>query len=639
MNKIQEYSEAEVNAMEAAQKDRQNLDTTEVSMSILDGDELKDLMNTIISKMETVVSRTMGPYGKNAIIQRMNAIDITKDGYLTVRALNVGKTIAEKSLCSIFVDTAAATNVRAGDGTSSSTKVAASLHRHVQEYLKDHPMNVRDLENTLNLAVQVIRQHVLKKATPITTENVKDAVRKIALLSTNWDEQLADIIAAIYERTGNPIIKRVDSGSTETNYEIMDGYDLAGHLVLQDTYINDFEAKARRVERPAILVFDNTLPDNILNALIRLAVQFKSTNDIELVVMAKGFTTSFVNRLVAVNGRAAKNGDDPVPVTLIEWHAPAAIDRECVLDFCDLVGAEVIAGDSETRGKIDALAKETDECYELMNNAQRSAKPTVESKNAAQEALETMQAHVVMLSNELLEVAGACEELIAGDKSILAKGVFPDDNPMIKTKREKLKGEIDEALRDATAKTMVTNSIYNKQIRLGKLNCSMGIIHVGGHGSAHLKSRNDAVDDAIRACQLAYNIGGYTIGGCYAVPAACTELLADTRKPLVDYIDEDKITKELLEFITMISRAFVDVIQTVMRNKFGDDISPYVLTDSEQCIRSGIAYNIITERSDESLIEPVMVDIEILNSALSLVLTLETTDQYLYTDYDNIGSR
>lgn len=585
----------------------------DVSMLVISGDELKTMMNTIINKMEDVVSRTMGPYGKNAIIQRINNVDITKDGYLTARALNIGSNIAEKSLCSICMDTIASTNITAGDGTSSTIKVAAGLHRRVQEFLQHNFMNVRDLETNLNKAAEVIEEQLLKSATVITDENLKESIRKIAMVSTNWDSDLADMFAEIYEKTHNPIIKRVDSGTTDTYYEIVDGYDLAGHLILQDTYLTDFEKRTRVVERPFILVFDNTLPDTILDALITL-VSYASTKGIpEIVVMAKGFTTSMVNRVSAMNTRAAKNGAKPLALTMVEYHAPSMIDRECVLDFCDLIGAEVISGDSETRAKIDILAKEVRSAYEQPN-----AKTSQDQKNDAAEM-------TISVFEELMEVAGACKYLTIGDKNIVARGLNTD-NEVITKKKAKLKLEIEEALRDATAKTMVTDSINSKQIRLGKLNCCMGIIHVGGRGAAHLKSRNDAVDDAIRACQLAYTSGGYTIGGCYAVPNAWS-LIAK------NYKEDDPVGR----FAGMIAKSFVDAIKTVIANKYGS-CNTDMFSSITLGINSGNTFNVITEEYDKSLIEPVMVDVAILNSALALVLTLETTDQYLYTAYENIGN-
>lgn len=610
MNTIQNVSEKE---MEGRRQVSSSDPSKDVQMLVLAGDELKTVMNNIILKMEEVVSRTMGPYGKNAIVQRMNSVDITKDGYLTARALNIGTNIAEKSLCSICMDTIASTNITAGDGTSSTIKVAAWLHRHIQRYLENNFMNVRDLENTLNKAAEVIETQLLQKATKITDENIRDAIYKIALVSTNWDEDLATMFADIYEKTHNPVIKRVNSGSTKTYYEIIEGYNLAGHLILQDTYLTDFEKRTRVVERPFILVFDGTLTDTVLDALIMLSSYAKSAGIPEIVVMAKGFTVAMVNKVAAMNTRASKAGEPPVALTLIEYQAPAVIDRECVLDFCDLIGTEVIGGDSDIRGKIDQLS----------NTIRGSYAEIRDKSNGVQEKKSDIVDMTVTLFEELTDIAGICEFLTVGDKEIIVTGCHTD-NDIIEKKKKKLELEIGEALRNATAKTMVTDSISSKQIRLGKLRGSMGIIHVGGRGTSHLKSRTDAVDDAIRACQLAYTSGGYTIGGCYAVPAALASM-------------EPHEDERLKDFMDMISASFRDAIETVIMNKYGDHISNDMLHNIGLGIRANTAFNVITEKLDDNLIEPVMVDIAILNSALALVLTLETTDQYLYTAYENLG--
>lgn len=625
MKPVQEFTEAEV----AEIKKSVSAPTSDVPVAVLDGDELKEVMNNIITKMAAVVSRTMGPYGKNAIIQNMNGVTITKDGWLTSRALNIGKNIAEKSLCTILLDTSATTNVRAGDGTSSTIKVAEALHKQVQKYLTTNFMNVRDLENTLNAAVSLIQKKLLESATPITDENMKDAIHKIAMVSTNWDEQLADIITTIYEKTKNPIIKRQDSGSQDTYYEIINGYDMEAHLILQDTYLTDYGTRTRTVERPMILVFDNTLPDNLFEAFYTLTKYMETlgTDGPNLVIVAKGFTTSFVNKVAAMNTRNAKAGEKPVPITFVEFHAPSAIDRECVLDFCDLVGAEIIAGDSDTRGDLDALAST------LRDRFTGKVSPGEDMKDLQEKA----QNMTVDVFNKLMECAGACGTLIVGNKTMTAKELAPN-NEVIEAKKGKLTAEINDALRDATAKSMVTDSINHKQIRLGKLNCNMGIIHVGAHGSAHLKARNDSVDDAIRACSLAYTSGGYTIGGCYAIPHIVLGLLANA-KDIADYAEERKVyPADLMKFLQMISSSFVDAIETVLRNKVGATIHQELEDKKVAAIKAGVALNAISEEPDTNLIEPVMVDYEILNNALSLVITLETTDQYLYTEYEGIDS-
>ena len=624
MKPIQEFTEADV----AEIKKNASAPTSDVPVAVLDGDELKEVMNNIITKMAAVVSRTMGPYGKNAIIQNMSGVTITKDGWLTSRALNIGKNIAEKSLCTILLDTSATTNVRAGDGTSSTIKVAESLHKQVQQYLTGTFMNVRDLENTLNAAVSLIQKKLLETATPITDENMKDAIHKIAMVSTNWDEQLADIITTIYEETRNPIIKRQDSGSQDTYYEIINGYDLAAHLILQDTYLTDFATRTRTVERPMILVFDNTLPDNLFETFYTIIKYMETLPEgPSLVIVAKGFTTSFVNKVAAMNTRNAKAGEKPIPITFVEFHAPSAIDRECVLDFCDLIGAEIIAGDSEVRGDLDALTA-------VLRDRFSGKVPSGETMESLQKKAQTMTIDVF---NKLMDCAGACGTLIVGNKNMVAKDLAPN-NKVIEAKKGKLTAEINDALRDATAKSMVTESINHKQIRLGKLNCNMGIIHVGAHGSAHLKARNDSVDDAIRACSLAYTSGGYTIGGCYAIPHIVMELLANA-KSVMEYADERKVEpQDLLKFLQMISSSFVDAIETVLHNKVGESI-PKELDDKRiAAIQAGVALNVISEEQDTDLIEPVMVDYEILNNALSLVITLETTDQYLYTEYEGIDN-
>lgn len=620
-NKIQEFTEEEVSDFLEEESSRKKGVSPDVKVGVIAGDELDRIMDKIINEMSKIVTRTMGPYGHNAIIQKMDGVTITKDGWAVAQAANIGESIAEKSLKTIVLDTAASTNIRAGDGTSSTISVAASLHQYIRHYMKTHFINPRDLETYLNDAIERINSELLRTSVLIDSTNLREAIYKIALVSTNWDSNLANMIADIYEKTENPIIKYMDSGSTETYYDIVEGYDLAGQLQLQDAYLTDFDKRLAVTDNPMILVFDNTIGDDLypILSLLASAVHAKGAT---LVLITKGFTLPFINRTVAANAQRQKNGQDPIPWLLVHYFASSNMDRECVLDFCDITGAQVIAGDDEVRAEIESLEKEFEE------STAKRAKPSSDMKEDPYLALQQHVDDFIMTT--MTNVAGAASKFEAGDKSFRVVGVMTD-NPMIEKKKKKLTTEINEAMKDATVKTMVTDSIRTKKIRLGKLACKMGVIYVGGRGTAHLKARRDSVDDAIRACEVAYSFGGYTIGGCYAVPHAVYNIFSR---------EKDTLPELTSEFIRDIGYAFFDVCEYVAANKHGNSnvIQTSLVDKMKHAAEVGVALNITTEEPDENLIEPTLVDIEILNGATSLVMTLETTNQYLYTDYENINS-
>ena len=592
----------------------------QIKSNVVDGEILNDTISSIFEQMTKTVSRTMGPYGKNAIIQRMNSIDITKDGYLTARALNIGETIAEKALANICMDTIASTNIVAGDGTSTSIVVANELFKLIRgsQNNAETALNVRDLEDTLREAVNIVQGWLLEDAVPVTKENIEEVIHDIALVSTNWDENLAKMFADIYYHTNNPAIKRLDSGSNDTYYEIYDGYEVSAYLIQHEVYLNNFKRRLREVKKPFVLIFDSTLPDDMLDVLtVMNSCGTERNPSFNMVVMAKGYSQTFINRLASINMKNARDGKTPLPITFVEFHAPSRHDRECLLDFAELLHADIIAGDSIIRTKLDEYGKSMK--ANLLDNSGEKNVTFEKLKKAAESLFE-----------ELCDVAGVCGHFSVGNKFAIASDfvLSEEDSKLLENKKRKLQAEIKDLTKGAVAKTIVSNTIGLKQLRLGKLNLKMGVIYVGGYGTSHLKARQDAVDDAIRACQSCFN-NGYVIGGSYAIPYVIHKNMVTK---------QTDIKENTARFINFISCAFFESIHTVIHNKYPSSHDSLMYDKAIVCVSHGVALNVVTEKEDRRLKNPVTVDYQVLSSAIALVITVTTSDQYLYIDYENIDS-
>lgn len=191
-----------------------------MSKDLTFNDAMQEKLLSGINKVAEAVASTLGPAGRTVILQTpMGTPIITKDGVTVAKYVeledpveNVGadliKTIANK------------TNLIAGDGTTTSTVLAAAI---VNEGLKSinkgyNPISIRD---GINLAVDYIKGYLDKYKEEVIT---KEDVIKVATISANDDKVLGNIIADAIETVGNNgVITVNDSKSVDTYVDLVEG--------------------------------------------------------------------------------------------------------------------------------------------------------------------------------------------------------------------------------------------------------------------------------------------------------------------------------------------------------------------------------------------------------------------------------
>ena len=258
-----------------------------------------------------------------------------------------------------------------------------------------------------------------------------------------------------------------------------------------------------------------------------------------------------------------------------------------------------------------------------------------------------------------------------------------------------IQAEIDKAMKDFSAKSMFTDEIKLKKIRLGKLRLKMGTIFVGGYGEGQLKSTRDALDDAINACANAYT-DGVTIGGGIAIPLAIENIRTALRDESSDIFTEAlQFCKDngaanispVIKVLAIIQEGFTNTWEIMLRNKYPDGIATDVnaenycdgpctmmnivnankgmgsikdvtekidVTDGEgnvtptpvthpniktiigYCMNNKAPWNLITGKLDRTIIHPVRVETEVIKGCLNLVLVTTTSNQLIYSNYEGI---
>lgn len=621
-----------------------------VRSNVLENDVFQPRMMEILDTVAESVAQTLGPFGHNALIQTTDRVVSTKDGWNVMQHISFDN-IVDNAIKSLIESVAHSVVLRVGDGSTSSTYAANRLLIYLNQYMKDwskannFTMPTRTVENVLVQAVDDIEVELRKNAVMINEENMAEMIKKVALVSSNWNEEIAQMISDVYVNTHNPIIKVQDSGTDRTSVEYIEGYDLSGRLMLNQ-YINNFSENRCELENPLIMVFNFRLTAKYISSLT-LVGALAALQKRQFVVMAPDFDKAFIDQLLALNNNNIRNKDKSGLVNLIpvQFDNKFRIDRECVDDFALLINSQLINQDD------DDIQTFLDDVYKAMTNPAPTDPEEVEQFN--QEKKLFMDTAIEFLVN----YCGTCGKAIISDKGILVSGLPEDEyiRNIINERKEAIETEVVSKTNECDALTMLTDDIRMKRIRLGKLQCNMGVIKVGGFGSADLKAKKDALEDTTRACEAAYR-DGVTWGAGIAVMKAIRNLVKEPT-------EEQLASGEYLVILNCIYTAMVDVFTRLVQNKYPSRIfRAYQTTVDENnnpimdeegnpitemielgpidilnyCLDESVGFNLLNDTFDKSfdVINPVNVDIEVLRGCLKLVITCISSNQLIYKRYE-----
>ena len=246
---------------------------------IFHGKESREKLLNGVNQLANAVSVTLGPRGRNVIIDGKDGTPhITKDGVtvaksveFTDRTVNLGATIIKEA--------SQQTADNAGDGTTTSTVLAQHIFNEGMKHVESG-CNPIELNRGMQEAVSYVVSELRKISVDI---NDNDSVRNIATISANGDTEIGNIIADAIKEVGNDGIVTVEEGnSSETTLEIVEGLEFdRGYL--SHFFMNDKTKLVCSLENPKIMLYDGRISnmDDIVGILEK-----SSMNNQPIVIMA-----------------------------------------------------------------------------------------------------------------------------------------------------------------------------------------------------------------------------------------------------------------------------------------------------------------------------------------------------------------
>ncbi|MDB5478247.1 MAG: groL [Alphaproteobacteria bacterium] len=177
-------------------------------------------MKAGVDKLADAVKVTLGPKGRNVLIQKSyGAPQITKDGVTVAKSIELSDAY-ENMGAQLAKDVASRTNDQAGDGTTTATVLAqAFLNPGIKAV--EAGANPMDLKRGIDKAVTAVVADLQARATKIKSN---DEIAKIATISANGDSEIGKMIAMAMEKVGNEgVITVEEAKSMESELEVVEG--------------------------------------------------------------------------------------------------------------------------------------------------------------------------------------------------------------------------------------------------------------------------------------------------------------------------------------------------------------------------------------------------------------------------------
>ena len=420
-----------------------------ITNTIISQKDAREAILSGVKKVADAVTSTLGPGGRNVIIERIGMQpNVTKDGVSVARSITL-KDNFENMGAQMVIEVASKTNSSCGDGTTTATLLAYEMYKEAVKAVNDgeEPMNVkRGMLAALKEAIGEIDRNVVE---------IKDegAVENVAKISANGDTKIAEMVANIIRETGaDGIISVQESNSLDTTYSTTKGVRLdSGLKTTSLMFANDEKGGLKTTfENCKILLHEKKLGNaNELFPILQQCVK----NQFPLVIVAPDFDADVISTLVVNRLRTG------LKVAAVK--APGVLEafqRAYMTDVAVATGGTMVS---------DALGLK-------LENAQLSDLGTAKK-------VEITPDNITFIDGE-------------ADKAKFDAHV------------ESLRSEMNSEGTNESMRHVIKE-------RIAKLIAGIGVVRVGGETRSIIHEKRDRIDDAICATREAISGGIVAGGG------------------------------------------------------------------------------------------------------------------------------
>ena len=257
--------------------------------------EARDSMLRGVEKLSSAVKVTLGPKGRNVILdKKFGSPAVTKDGVSVAKEIELEDAF-ENMGAQMVKEVASKTSDIAGDGTTTATVLAEAIYR---EGLKNVTAgaNPMSLKRGIDKAVEALVIDLKKLSKKIKTS---EEVAQVGTISANGDDTIGTIIAEAMDKVGKDgTITVEEAKSIETSLDVVEGMQFdKGYL--SPYFVTDANSMEAALEDPYILIFEKKISNlqDMLPLLQNVAKTGKPFMIIAEDIEGEALATLVVNKL------------------------------------------------------------------------------------------------------------------------------------------------------------------------------------------------------------------------------------------------------------------------------------------------------------------------------------------------------
>ena len=265
-------------------------------------DDARNQLLSGVNKLADAVTATLGPSGRNVIIEQdMGNPTSTKDGVTVAKSINL-KDSFENIGAQLVKQASIKTADQAGDGTTTSTLLARSIFSDGVKHLEDS--NAVELKRGIDEGVKKVVEFLEENSREITEES---QLEQVATISANNDPEVGALIAAAMDKVGRDGVVTVEESKTgETYLETVEGMQIdRGYS--SPYFVTDNSSMTGVLNNPLILITDKRV--SAAKDLLPLMESVSNQNRPLLVIAeevgGEALSTLVVNKMRGILASAA----------------------------------------------------------------------------------------------------------------------------------------------------------------------------------------------------------------------------------------------------------------------------------------------------------------------------------------------
>src|SRR3954464_12464960 len=267
-----------------------------MAKQIVTGENSRQAILRGVNILADAVKITLGPKGRNAVIEKkFGAPIVTKDGVTVAKEIELEDPI-ENMGAQMVKEVASKTADIAGDGTTTATVLAQSI---ISEGLKNVAAgaNPMDLKRGIDKAVIAVVENLNKQSQTVGNDNKK--IEQVASISANNDASIGALIAQAMAKVGKEgVITVEEAKGTDTTVDVVEGMQFDRGYI-SPYFVTNSEKMEAELQNPYILIYDKKISamKDILHILEKVAQSGRPLVIIAEDLEGEALATLVVNKL------------------------------------------------------------------------------------------------------------------------------------------------------------------------------------------------------------------------------------------------------------------------------------------------------------------------------------------------------